>query len=64
VIHRNNWGEDRVYFHNSKGRLISVPARWTSVVAEDPFVLIAAGRSCFRVEDLVKLRHMLEELKS
>jgi hypothetical protein len=63
VIYRNNWGENRVYFHNAEGRLISLPAQWTSVVAEDPFVIMAAGRSHFRVEDLVKLVGLLEGLK-
>jgi len=32
-----------------------VPARWTSVAAADPFVLTAAGRACFRLEDLIRL---------
>ena len=63
VIYRNNWGEDRVYFHNSKGRLISVPAQWTNIVAQDPYVVISAGRSYFRVEDLVKLVRLLGGLQ-
>jgi len=64
VIYRNNWGEDRVYFHNPNGRLVSIPAQWTSIAGEDPFVIVAAGRSCFRVEDLVRLHQLLEGLKS
>lgn len=64
VIVRCNWGEDRVYFHNAEGGLSSLPARWTSVVAEDPFVTIAAGRSHFRVEDLLKLALLLRDLKA
>ena len=64
VTFRRNWGEDRVYFHDSEGRLISLPAQWTSVVADDPFVAIAAGRSHFRVEDLLKLVRLIEGTRS
>jgi hypothetical protein len=32
-----------------------MPARWTSVEAEDPFVVVAAGRSRFRAADLIDL---------
>jgi hypothetical protein len=31
VVHRRNWGEDRVYFHDGDGALCSVPAGWTDV---------------------------------
>ena len=55
VVHRHNWGEDRVYCREPDGHLASLPARWTSVVPEDLFVTVAAGRSRFRVEDLVDL---------
>ena len=55
VTYRYSWGEDRVYFHNDEGRLKSLPARWTSVRPESAFVVIAAGRSHFRVEDLLEL---------
>ena len=57
------WGEERVYYRDSGGRLRFLPARWTSMGAVDPFILISAGRAYFRVEDLVRLRNRLEELK-
>ncbi len=60
VTYRNNWGEDRVYFHNSDGRVCSIPACWTSVAPSDPFVVLAAGRCLFRYEDLVKLADLVE----
>jgi hypothetical protein len=59
VVYRQNWGEDRVYFHDQDGKLASVPASWTDVVAEDPFVSLAAGRSLFRLEDLLKLAELI-----
>jgi hypothetical protein len=59
VEHRRNWGEDRVYFRDGQGVLGSLPAAWTDVVAEDPFVVMAAGRSPFRVDDLLKLADLV-----
>ena len=43
VAHRQNWGEDRVHLHDENGDLFSLPAGWTDVVAQDLFVVIAAG---------------------
>src|SRR5712691_4557411 len=63
VIYRQNWGEERVWFHDTKGRLISLPAVWTSVVAEDAFVAVSAGRSMFRVAELLALARLIEELR-
>jgi hypothetical protein len=56
------WGEDRVYYRDSTGRTRFLPARWTSMAAAEPFVLISAGRAYFRVEDLVRLHNRLKEL--
>jgi Family of unknown function (DUF5372) len=54
VSYRQNWGEDRVWFHDKNGRLQSVPANWTDVAEVDPFVVVAAGRSLFRITDLLE----------
>jgi hypothetical protein len=63
VTYRHNWGEDRVYFHDSRGVLRSIPACWTTVLPEDPFVILAAGRCLFRYEDLVKLADLVEKAR-
>ncbi|MBV9544497.1 MAG: hypothetical protein JOY61_08970 [Chloroflexi bacterium] len=42
----------------------SLPATWTDVVAVDAFVVISAGRSYFRPEDLLQLALLLKELKA
>ena len=63
VTYRHNWGEDRVYFHDVTGRLSSLPACWTTVSAEDPFVVRASGRCFFRYEDLIKLVELVEKLR-
>jgi len=58
TCHRN-WGEERVYYHDEAGALHSLPLAWTSIAAEDPFVSLAAGRSAFRVTDLLELSRLL-----
>jgi hypothetical protein len=63
VEYRCAWGEDRVYFLDSSGQLQRLPASWTDVVGEDPFVAMAAGRSPLRVDALVRLADLLDQLK-
>ena len=60
---RQSWGEDRAYYHDANGRLCSFPASFTSMGAADPFVEIAAGRSFFRVEDLLRLVDLMQRLR-
>jgi hypothetical protein len=55
VDRRSTWGEDRVYYHDETGRLRRLPATWTSVATASPFEVLSAGRSHFRVEDLLQL---------
>ncbi len=58
------WNEDRVFFRDRHGHLTSLPAGWTSVVAEDSFVEVSAGRARFRVTDLVDLADLIGRLRS
>jgi hypothetical protein len=64
VERAHNWREDKVWFHNAAGRLSSLPASWTDMRAEDPFVVVGAGRALFRVEDLLELLRLIGELSS
>ena len=45
-------------------RVRSLPASWTDVEGVDPFVVLAAGRTFFRVEDLVALTRVVAELSA
>ena len=63
MTYRHNWGEDRVYFHNAEGRWSSVPATWTTVAPEDPFLTVAKGRCHFRYDDLLKLVDLVARLR-
>ena len=55
VDRRQTWGEDRVYFIDETSTLRRLPAAWTSAAAPTPFEVMAAGRSYFRVDDLLRL---------
>ena len=61
---RSNWGQRRVFFFDDADppRLRSVPLRWTSLLPPDPFLIIAAGRSPFRFEELLALVQLCEAL--
>jgi Family of unknown function (DUF5372) len=63
VTYLHNWSEDRVYFHNAEGRWTSVPANWTTVLPEDPFVAMAQGRCLFRYADLLQLVDLVGRLR-
>jgi hypothetical protein len=62
VTIRQNWSAARVYFHDDDGRLISVPTAWTSLCAADPFVMVSAGSSPFRAQDLLELAELIEAM--
>jgi hypothetical protein len=62
VAQAREWGEERVYYRDPPGRMRFLPARWTSMAAPDPFVLMAADRAYFRLEDLIRLQDRLKEL--
>jgi hypothetical protein len=62
VTYRHTWGEHRVFFHDQDGRLRSLPATWTSVAPPEPFVEASAGRSLFRVDDLLALAALVSRL--
>jgi Family of unknown function (DUF5372) len=63
VTYRRNWGEHRVYFPDDIGRLASLPAEWTSVFPADPYVATSAGRSPFRVQDLLELSQLIARIR-
>jgi hypothetical protein len=58
-----NWGQHRVDLQDEQGNQSTLPASWTDVVPPDPFVVIAAGRSAFRVVDLVALAALVDCLQ-
>jgi hypothetical protein len=63
AFRRSNWGEDRVFVFTAGGGVRGFPAGWTDAASADPFVVMAAGRSAFRVQDLLALAGLLERLR-
>jgi hypothetical protein len=63
VERRSAWGEERVYFYDDYGDLRRLPAAWTSAASPDAFVEISAGRSHFRIEDLLHLTVLIAQLR-
>jgi len=64
VAARQTWGEERVFFLDEGGTQHSLPVGWTDAVAPDVFVAMAAGRSPFRVEDLVGLAELIDRFRA
>jgi hypothetical protein len=62
VVRKHNWSEDRVFVFTDEGDLTSIPAGWTDVDPPDPFDVVSAGRSAFRVADLLALASLLDGL--
>jgi len=62
VTCRNNWGEQRAYYHDETNTLRSIPLAWTSLAPVDAVVSLAAGRALFRVSDLLELSRLLVSL--
>ena len=60
IDYRHFWGEDRVVYVDETGEASSLPARWTSAITEDPAVVVGAGRSHFRVADLMELVKLVQ----
>lgn len=58
------FGEDRVFYLGPDGRMRYLPACWTSLAVPDPFVIAAAGRTYFRLEDLIRLAEQIKELRT
>ena len=55
IDHRRCWAEDRLFYMDEEGEIRGLAAQWTSEVADNPFVVVSAGRSHLRVADLVEL---------
>jgi len=55
--------EDWILSRDKNGQKITFPASWTSLLPPDPFVVMSAGRSLFRLQDLIKLADYVKHLK-
>jgi hypothetical protein len=62
-IHRSGGGW-RVFFPDAKGRLQSISMAFTDLEASDPFRVQSAGRSYFRIPELLELVRLIAGLKN
>jgi Family of unknown function (DUF5372) len=63
IRYHRSWGQDEsVEGRGAAGERINFPLSWTDAGAEDPFFAVANGRSYFRVDDLLRLATLLEQL--
>jgi hypothetical protein len=53
-------GEDLLYFYDDAGWLTSVRRSWTDTAESHPFLELAGGRACFRVDHLLALASLVE----
>jgi hypothetical protein len=61
---RHAWSEDRVFFLDEEGTQCSLLRGWTDDADPDPFVVVAGGRSAFRVGDLLALVEFVDGLRA
>lgn len=52
----------QVFYYNAEARLHWVPVSYTSLAKPDPFVEVSAGRAHLRIEDLLGLAKLIDEL--
>jgi len=64
VDRRRTSGEERVYYHDEAGKLCRMNAQLASVADVDPFVLMSAWRSRLRVDNLLQLVALIEQLRT
>ena len=60
---RQGLGENRVFFLDAEGVQHCLPVPWTDAAEPDVFVVMAAGRCAFRVDDLIALAGLIEGLR-
>ena len=60
VTRKLTWGEDRVFYYDLDGNLKSLMTNVTDVAAVDAFHRVSAGRSAFRVDDLLDLHRLID----
>jgi hypothetical protein len=60
---RQFFGDPRLVFYDDQGELASIPLAWTSLAPVDPFVALAAGRTPFRLADLLELAQFVASIR-
>ena len=65
IGYRRSFGGEMLDGRDACGNAVVVPLSFTDAAfEEDPFLAISDGRALFRVEDLLELADLVEELQS
>lgn len=64
VSYRRNWRREYIEYIDDDGLVASLPLEWTDVAGEDPFLSVSRGRSYFRVNGLLQLVSLIDDLSS
>ena len=64
IRYARSWRREIVEGQGKRGDVVWLPVAWTDAGPEDPFLVMSKGRSWFRVEDLVRLVALIEEVRS
>jgi len=62
IEYRRSWLTEYIDYRAPEGWTGSVPLAWTDAGGMDPFCEVSAGRSFFRVRELLDLAEMLKGL--
>ena len=54
---------ERLYLEVEPGRIETLPVAWTSLGPPDVWLDMAAGRSLFRVDDLLRLADLIASIR-
>ena len=60
VTREHGWGVDWVFYYAAGGKLKSLSSNLTDAIARDAFDRISAGRSAFRIDDLLDLHRLID----
>jgi hypothetical protein len=63
IVHKLNWGEDRVSFKDEKGDYHCIPTGWTDINPPDSYQRMGDNRSFFRIDDLREIKDIVRKLK-
>jgi len=60
LSYRKSWGRQFIDFQYDNGKTGAIPLAWTDADQADPFLVIAQGRSVFRVIELLQLVELID----
>ena len=63
LLYRKSWGRTYVEYVDAQDNVGAVPLEWTDAAPPDSFVAISATRAVFRIQELLRLKQLVDSLK-